>query len=194
MTGKALWLGVGLPLCLVLILLVLLPRPVSSQVPSGAASHVIKQADWSGRPKYRPDEILVRFRSGTSSAAINSVHDTIGGHQVRSWSSIEGLQLVRLAVGSSIRDAVKAYRQNRNVLYAEPNYIYHALTTPNDPKFSQLWGLQNTGQNLGTAGADIHASQAWGLTTGSSNVVVAVIDTGIDYNHEDLRVNVWSNP
>lgn len=93
-----------------------------------------------------------------------------------------------------IRDAVRAYRQNRNVLYAEPNYIYHALTTPNDPKFSQLWGLQNTGQNLGTVGADIHATQAWGLTTGSPNVVVAVIDTGIDYNHEDLRANVWSNP
>ncbi|HTF23719.1 MAG TPA: FG-GAP-like repeat-containing protein [Candidatus Limnocylindria bacterium] len=89
---------------------------------------------------------------------------------------------------------MRAYRQNRNVLYAEPNYIYHALTTPNDPKFSQLWGLQNTGQNLGTAGADIHAPQAWSLSTGSSNVVVAMIDTGIDYNHEDLRANVWSNP
>ena len=192
MNGKALWWVFGLPLCLVLILV--LPIPVSSQVPSVAAAHVIKQADWSGQPKYRPDEILVRFRPETSSAAMNSVHDTVGGHQVRSWSSIEGLQLVRLAAGGSIRDAVKAYRQNRNVLYAEPNYIYHALTTPNDPKFSQLWGLQNTGQNLGTAGADIHASQAWGLTTGSSSVVVAVIDTGIDYNHEDLRANVWSNP
>ena len=105
-----------------------------------------------------------------------AVHKAIGGQLVRSWGSVEGLQLVRLAAGTSIRDAVKAYRHNRNVLYAEPNYIYHALTTPNDPKFSQLWGLQNTGQNLGTAGADIHASQAWGLTTGSSNVVVRCVD------------------
>jgi len=86
---------------------------------------------------------------------------------VRSWGSIEGLQLVRLATGTHLKDALRAYRQNRNVLYAEPNYIYHALTTPNDPKFPQLWGLQNTGQNLGTVGADIHATQAWGLTTGS---------------------------
>ena len=72
---------------------------------------------------------------------------------------------------------MRAYRQNRDVLHAEPNYIYHALTTPNDPKFSRLWGLQNTGQNLGTVGADIHASQAWSLTTGSSSVVVAVIES-----------------
>jgi len=194
MSSKALSSAVGFPLCLILFLLLVLPRPVLSQVAPNVVSQVAKQADWAGQPKYRPDEIIVRFRSGTSLAAVNALHQALGGQLARSWSSVEGLQLVRLAVGTSISDALRTYRQNRNVLYAEPNYIYHALTTPNDPKFSQLWGLQNTGQNLGTIGADIHATQAWGLTTGNSNVVVAVIDTGIDYNHEDLMANVWSNP
>jgi subtilisin family serine protease len=123
---------------------------------------------------------------------VEELHQAVGGQHVRLWSSVEGLQLVRLAAATQLKDALRAYRQNQNVLYAEPNYIYHALTTPNDPKFTQLWGLQNTGQNLGTFGADIHATQAWGLTTGSSSVVVAVIDTGVDYNHEDLTANVWS--
>jgi subtilisin family serine protease len=194
MGRRRLSLAVALPFCLILSLLLILPRLASSQVVPSPGPHVAKQADWSDQPKYRPDEILVRFRSGTSSAAVGALHQAIGGHLVRSWSSIEGLQLIRLPTGTSIRDAVRAYRQNRNVLYAEPNYFYHALTTPNDPRFPQLWGLQNTGQNLGTVGADIHATQAWGLSTGSSNVVVAVIDTGIDYNHEDLMANVWSNP
>ena len=194
MNRNSLRLAVGLPLCLILTLLLVLPRPASSQVVSSPGPHVANQADWSSQPKYRSDELLVRFRSGTTNAAAEGLHQAIGGQHVRSWSSIEGLQLVRLATGTQLKDALRAYRQNRNVLYAEPNYIYHAFSTPNDPKFPQLWGLQSTGQNLGTVGADIHATQAWGFTTGSSNVVVAVIDTGIDYNHEDLTANVWSNP
>ncbi|GAC1331814.1 MAG: hypothetical protein NVSMB17_10180 [Candidatus Dormibacteria bacterium] len=82
--------------------------------------------------------------------------------------------------------------------YAEPNYILHADLTPNDPSFPQLWGLQNTGQcvvgTCGTPGADIKAEPAWNVTTGSSTVVVGVVDTGIDYRHPDLAPNAWSNP
>jgi len=81
--------------------------------------------------------------------------------------------------------------------YAEPNYLQYVdleQTTPNDQKFSQLWGLNNTGQTGGIDDADIDAPEAWDISTGSSEVIVGVIDTGIDYNHEDLAANIWSNP
>ena len=64
---------------------------------------------------------------------------------------------------------------------------------PNDPRFGDLWGLHNTGQAGGTADADIDASEAWDITTGSSGVVVGIIDTGIEYTHEDLAANIWTN-
>ena len=67
-------------------------------------------------------------------------------------------------------------------------------TTPNDPAFSQLYGLNNVGQNGGVPDADIDAPEAWNVTTGSSSIVVGVIDTGIDYTHVDLAANVWTNP
>src|SRR5262249_2841367 len=66
--------------------------------------------------------------------------------------------------------------------------------------YPQMWGLNNTGQastsggNPGTPGMDIRAEQAWDITTGSRNVVVGVVDTGIDINHEDLHDNIWTNP
>jgi subtilisin family serine protease len=84
------------------------------------------------------------------------------------------------------------------VMYAEPNYIVEAIQTPNDTRFGELWGLNNTGQTVGgqvgIAGADISAVQAWDVSTGSSNIVVGVIDTGVDYNHPDLAANIWSAP
>src|SRR6185295_18780979 len=76
------------------------------------------------------------------------------------------------------------------VLQVEPNYVLHATAVPNDPQFSLLWGLRN----LTTPGADIHAVNAWNVSTGSSSIVVGVVDTGIDYNHPDLQANVWSAP
>src|SRR5262249_20719910 len=82
------------------------------------------------------------------------------------------------------------FKTHPNVEYAEPNYILHTTAVPNDPAFNQLWALQNLTQ----PGADIGAVAAWDVTTGSRGNVVAVVDTGIDYTHEDLAANAWSAP
>ena len=147
--------------------------------------------DRSHFPKYRPNRVLVRFRPGTSRSAMEAAHAAISAAVLSRPTIVDRLQIVKLAEGTSVEKALTAYRKNPSVLYAEPDYIVHSFVTPSDPQFPVQWNLQNSGQSGGTAGVDIHATQAWNLTTGSSDVVVAVLDTGIDYTHQDLAANVW---
>ena len=94
----------------------------------------------------------------------------------------------------TVDSAVNHLANLNGVKYAEPDYLVHTSVTPNDNDYSELWGLHNTGQTGGTADADIDAPEAWDITTGSRNIIVAVIDTGVDYTHTDLAANMWKNP
>ena len=76
----------------------------------------------------------------------------------------------------------------------EPDFAIRPTAVPNDPSFTDQWGLRNTGQSGGSRGGDIAAVAAWDVTTGSRSVVVAVIDSGFDYTHPDLAANAWRNP
>ena len=89
---------------------------------------------------------------------------------------------VKTSKGINIKNAVEEYKKDPNVEYAQPNYRYKKDQIPNDTYYNDLWGM-----------AKIQAPQAWDINTGSSDVVVAVIDTGVDYNHEDLAANMWTN-
>ena len=173
-----------------------LSLPAVAQVGNSFLRASPPQSPFAGQPgsdaKYVAGEVLVRFRRGAARAAMNSLHAKVGATVIRASRVVEGLQRVRLFDKTKVREAIRIYRQDPNVLYAEPNYIVRALTSPNDPLFSSQWSLQNTGQLGGTPGADIHATQAWNLTTGSASVVVAVIDTGVDYTHPDLAQNIWA--
>ncbi|MFC1546849.1 S8 family serine peptidase, partial [bacterium] len=91
------------------------------------------------------------------------------------------------------RQVAEEFKKDPNVIYAEPNYIYRMNTAPNDTYFSNQWALYNTGQSGGTQGFDIDALSAWETETGTSTVIIAVIDTGVDYDHEDLINNMWQN-
>lgn len=144
--------------------------------------------------KYVPGRVLVKFRPNVRPIAIRAAHLAVAGEIVQSFDSVEGLQLVKVPAASRLSDALATYRANPDVLYAEPDYIVHSFQTPNDPLFSSLWSLLNSGQSGGTPGADIKATQAWNITTGSSSVIVAVIDTGVDYNHPDLAANIFTGP
>ena len=97
------------------------------------------------------------------------------------------------ANGARVEDYVKALRRDPSVRVAEPDYLVSTAATPNDPSYSSMWGLHNTGQTGGVADADVDAPEAWDLTTGSSSVIVAVIDTGTDYSHPDLTANILRN-
>jgi len=146
---------------------------------------------------YVPGELLVKYKTQFRITTSSFYKTNWNISTIRTFKSI-GCQHVKLPQGMTVEQAMDIYRNNPNVEYAEPNYIYHSSATPNDPSFNELWGLNNTGQTVngtsGTSGSDIDAIAAWDTTTGSATVIIAVIDSGVKWDQEDLVGNIWSNP
>ena len=167
-------------------------------------------ADKPLQHEYNSDEILVRFapkhggfqRNANEKAQIlKSANCGVVKH---SYRIVPGLTHVKLPRGLSVEKALKRLNKRKDVISARPDYkIYLLSTFPNDPLFSNSWGLHNTGQiiysprvpagEIGYENADIDAPEAWDIHTDASNIVVAVLDSGIDYNHPDLASNMWVN-
>jgi subtilisin family serine protease len=148
-------------------------------------------------PAAVPGEIVVGFRAGVDGAARAATRSAADVRAARNLLVPRG-QLVKVEPGQTVDDAIAALERRADVRYAEPNWIYHASsTTPDDPRFGNLWGLRNTGQTVdgqaGTADADIDAPEAWDRNRGSASTVVAVADSGVAWEHPDLAPNVWSN-
>src|SRR5262249_6951647 len=144
-------------------------------------------------PEYVPDEIIVKFREGIAEYKKDLARFRVAGTRKKIFKVIRGLEVVKLSRGVSVEEAMDLLRQDPHVLYAEPTYILRHTRTPKAAWFGEMWGLNNTDQSRGTPDADIDAPEAWNITTGSSNVVVAILDTGIDYNHQDLAANMFRN-
>jgi subtilisin family serine protease len=161
---------------------------------AGIISLVSGLTTFAGEPKaeYVPGEVLVKFRGGANVVAMERAHEKIGSIRKKDFKRIR-VHEVKLPAGVSVEDAVALYQKDPDVEYAEPNFIIHMSTVTDDTYFDNLWGLHNTGQTGGTPDADIDAPEAWDLTTGSPDVVIAVIDTGIAYDHPDLMDNIWTN-
>jgi len=132
------------------------------------------------RGDYKGGELLVKLRSEASKIEI--ANEQAGNGKPR-HNPLMCWHLVRLPQDMSIDEGLTRYRKVPGVEAVQPNFIYRIQATPNDPRFGDLYGMNK-----------IQAPAAWDRTTGSSNVVVAVIDLGVDYNHEDLNVNMWRNP
>jgi subtilisin family serine protease len=168
---------------------------------------------------YVPGEVIVRYKNTTgtvAAASIESVQLSSLGAEVSDDFSAEGLkgmQMLDVGDNISVTQAINELEKSSYVEYAEPNYIISltlpaqpvpagaepvgalaASGAPNDPRFSEQWSLLNSGQSGGAAGSDINVIPAWDISKGSSSVVVAVIDTGVDYTHPDLAENIWTNP
>ena len=147
-------------------------------------------------------EVLVRFRAGTSREIIDRITRQFHDEVEDRIESVDGLDVIEDEDGQSVADVIAQYRSVPEVEYAEANseiVLDHEdggrkHVHADDEMFSQQWGLANGGEKGGLAGADISAMRAWAVTRGSDQVVVAVIDSGIDYTHPDLVRNIWSRP
>lgn len=142
------------------------------------------------------DHVVVRAQAGETAADVARLAAQNGETVLKSMHTPDYylIQLSNVNI-DSVPIAIQTLSQKSGVVrYAEPDEIVHSSLTPNDPSFSNEWGMNNTGQTGGTAHADISAPSAWGIINSSPNVVVAVIDTGIDFNHPDLSANIWTNP
>ncbi|MFH2051548.1 MAG: choice-of-anchor D domain-containing protein [bacterium] len=141
--------------------------------------------------EFAPGEVIVKFAPTVSSSQAADFLADAGAVRIKDFRRI-GATLVRLE-GMTVFEAMAAYAGSPYIEYIEPNYALRLLNTPNDPDYGLLWGLNNTGQTGGTPDADIDAPEAWDQFTGTGNVIVGIIDTGIDYTHPDLAANIWTN-
>ena len=146
--------------------------------------------------KYRAGELLVRFNVASTGSTVRAQVLTAagGGSVAHEFKLVPGLTVVKLPEGVAVADALMRFNQTVGIQYAQPNYLKKIYRMPNDTYFSYLWGMNNTGQTGGVPNADIDAPEAWESGVGGASVTVAVIDTGIDYKHEDLAANMWINP
>ncbi|MFQ5427434.1 MAG: S8 family peptidase [Thermodesulfobacteriota bacterium] len=144
------------------------------------------------RPAYVPGELIIRFNDSVDQAAVDRALSSVKGKLIKRFARIQALH-VRVPEGT-VKRAVRILKGLNAVKYAEPNALRYLDNTPNDTQFSSLWGLHNTGQTGGAFDADIDAVEAWNVTTGNPNMVVADIDTGLDMNHPDIAANVYTNP
>lgn len=158
---------------------------------------------------YVPNQLLVKFKANVASAQAENTVQSLNASVVESFENL-AIQQWTLPNEVSVNgqsftnnnvtdmEALAAYMvaNNENIEFAEPNYYMSSSPTtfvPDDPSFSLLWGLNNTGQTGGTPDIDIDALEAWSITTGNGNIVVGVLDSGIDWTHPDLVDNIWQN-
>jgi subtilisin family serine protease len=157
---------------------------------------------------YVPNQVIVKIHASVQGADVLTIRSSVHANVVRRFESIDA-ELWEIHE-TTVPDAVERLPKDSRVEFAEPNYIVRSLDhaggapmpsiaandmvralelIPNDHDFEELWGLHNTGQNGGTPDADIDAPEAWSVITGG-DVVVAVIGTGVAYDHEDLEANI----
>lgn len=170
-----------------LVFVLFIPLTTTIQMPAKKGYDI--QVTSKKMQNYNLERIIVKFKTGISPSAIESVHSKLGTKILLESIMIPGLQLAKIPQNTDVPKIVEMFKKETIVQYAEPDGIAHLTQNyPDDPGFISQWGFDQP------SNIDIDAPEAWDVTTGNKDVIVAVIDTGVDYNHEDLALNIWTNP
>lgn len=142
--------------------------------------------------EFVPGRILVKRKAGAPEEKLEALNRD-NNARIEDELPEAQVSVVDLPENLPVKAAVERYENSPVVEYAEPDFLVFPDRTPNDPRYPGQWGLNNTGQTGGTSDADIDAPEAWeGITGGRT--IVAVIDSGVQTGHRDLKSNIWSNP
>ncbi len=147
-------------------------------------AHAKRVASSSAPPvagTYVPGELLVKYKPGAVAAEPTSQAVGNGFRAVKTIAG-QGILVVRLPADTQVEQAIGIFRQDPLVEYAEPNYYRYLSRTPSDTLYPDLWGMPK-----------IKAPEAWDIVFDCRPVVVAVVDSGADYEHPDLAANIWNN-
>lgn len=211
MNRNTIWIHIAIALVLVLIAAFAgqvtrwqknwKPAKQSSSSPQGQDEDA-DESDQTETQGSEKAEVLVRFRSGVTQDAIEQIARRLNDQIEDRIESVDGLEVIEDEDGKNADDIVAQYRELPEVEYAEANSEImldhddggHKHVHADDEMFFKQWGLFNSGQQGGKEGADISAMRAWAVTKGSDTVVVAVLDSGVDYSHPDLASNIWVRP
>ena len=145
-----------------------------------------------------PGEYIVQLKKNKMTRMSTKQIELTLNSKIKSVIYGQNIVVIQKPVFENPEAVIESLKKNELVEIVEPNYIYKINKISNDPLFEKLWGLSNVGQKdpagqTGVAGVDINVEKAWDIQTGSADTVVAVIDTGIDFNHPDLKSNMWRN-
>ncbi len=148
-------------------------------------------------PRYAAGQLLVRFKPDVSAELVAAAVSAYGAKEIRKIEAI-GVRQIQIPSDLSVEEMVYALERNPDVEFAEPDYVFRITDTPNDPYFKNQYALTNSGQEIGSGGpkgkanADIRAATAWGETKGSGETVIAIIDSGVDLLHPDIKNKIKS--
>lgn len=212
MNRNNIWIHVGIAVVLITLAAVLgqIERWKSAlSVPTSKKTSTVetRMKAMDGSP-----EVLVRFKKGVSLDRVRAISSTNNDRFLDEIEAVDGLTVIDDLDNADARTVANQYAELAEVEYAEVNYEISlndptqsesprdlfqrptAANAPNDPLFADQWALNNNGADGGKKRADIDALEAWATTKGSDEVVVAVLDSGVDFTHEDLRENMWQRP
>lgn len=160
----------------------------------------VRQVKSLPAPSYVEDELLVKFKPHVAGQLKVQAIERHGGRDIRELSP-NGYVHVKLRPGTGVSRGMTLYKADPNIEAVQPNYIYHFLAEPNDTQYGQMWGFKNTGQSIssasypsnnpGVAGQDMDMEVAWDHVTDCNSIIVAVLDSGVNYTHQDLAANMW---